>query len=186
MFGILPLIFYFFVRESPLYHFKAMLSALFTAFSTCSSNATLPVTMNNVEVNVGVSNKISSFVLPMGATVNMNGTALYECAGVIFISQVLGIDLSISQQFIIVVTALLSAVGAAGIPAAGVIVIFIVTQAIGFTDAQVGIIIGMMLAVDRPIDMFRTTINIFSDSIGAVIIAKSEGEKNLYSKIKNN
>jgi Na+/H+-dicarboxylate symporter len=89
-------------------------------------------------------------------------------------------QLDISQQFLIVLTALLSAVGAAGIPAAGVVVIFIVTQAIGFSDAQVGLIIGTMLAVDRPIDMFRTTINIFSDSIGAVIVAKSEGETNLY------
>jgi Na+/H+-dicarboxylate symporter len=177
---ILPLLFYFGTGINPVYHFRAMSSAMVTAFSTCSSNATLPVTMSDVENKAGVSNTISSFVLPMGATVNMNGTALYECAGVIFISQVLGMQLDLSQQFLIVLTALLSAVGAAGIPAAGVVVIFIVTQAIGFTDAQVGLIIGTMLAVDRPIDMFRTTINIFSDSVGAVIVAKSEGETNLY------
>jgi len=180
LFVVLPLLFYLLVRENPLYHFRAMLPAMLTAFSTCSSNATLPVTMNNVEKNAGISNRVSSFVLPMGATVNMNGTALYECAGVIFISQVLGIGLDLSQQFTVALTALLSAVGAAGIPAAGVVVIFIVTQAIGFTDAQVGVIIGMMLAVDRPIDMFRTTLNIFSDSVGAVIIARSEGERGLY------
>jgi DAACS family dicarboxylate/amino acid:cation (Na+ or H+) symporter len=177
---ILPVIFYLMTRINPLYHFRAMSSAMVTAFSTCSSGATLPVTMSNVENKAGVSNTISSFVLPMGATVNMNGTALYECAGVIFISQVLGMELSLSQQFLIVLTALLSAVGAAGIPAAGVVVIFIVTQAIGFQDAQVGLIIGTMLAVDRPIDMFRTMINIFSDSIGAVVVAKSEGETDLY------
>jgi Na+/H+-dicarboxylate symporter len=177
---VLPLLFYFTTRINPIYHFRAMSSAMVTAFSTCSSNATLPVTMSDVENKAGVSNTISSFVLPMGATVNMNGTALYECAGVIFISQVLGLQLDLSQQFLIVLTALLSAVGAAGIPAAGVVVIFIVTQAIGFSDAQVGLIIGTMLAVDRPIDMFRTTINVFSDSVGAVIVAKSEGETNLY------
>lgn len=177
---VLPLIFYLMTRINPLYHFRAMSSAMVTAFSTCSSGATLPVTMSNVENKAGVSNTISSFVLPMGATVNMNGTALYECAGVIFIAQVLGMELTLSQQFLIVLTALLSAVGAAGIPAAGVVVIFIVTQAIGFQDAQVGLIIGTMLAVDRPIDMFRTMINIFSDSVGAVIVAKSEGETDLY------
>jgi len=183
MFMVLPLVFYLTTRINPLLHFKAMTSAMLTAFSTCSSNATLPVTMSNVEKKAGVSNTISSFVLPMGATVNMNGTALYECAGVIFISQVLGMKLTFAQQFLIVLTALLSAVGAAGIPAAGVVVIFIVTQAIGFKNADVGLIIGTMLAVDRPIDMFRTTVNIFSDSVGAVIIAKSEGEKNLYPSI---
>jgi Na+/H+-dicarboxylate symporter len=184
MFLLLPIIFYLITRINPLLHFKAMSSAMLTAFSTCSSNATLPITMSNVEKKAGVSNTISSFVLPMGATVNMNGTALYECAGVIFISQVLGMELTLTQQFLIVLTALLSAVGAAGIPAAGVVVIFIVTQAIGFKDTDVGLIIGTMLAVDRPIDMFRTTVNIFSDSVGAVIIAKSEGEKNLYQTVQ--
>jgi Na+/H+-dicarboxylate symporter len=184
MFIVLPLIFYFTTRIHPRYHFKAMTNAMVTAFSTCSSNATLPVTMSNVEKKAGVSNAISSFVLPMGATVNMNGTALYECAGVIFISQVLGMDLSLTQQFLIALTALLSAIGAAGIPAAGVVVIFIVTQAIGFKDTDIGMIIGAMLAVDRPIDMFRTMVNIFSDSVGTVIIAKSEGETNLYPALR--
>jgi Na+/H+-dicarboxylate symporter len=186
LFIVLPLIFYLTTRIHPKYHFKAMTSAMLTAFSTCSSNATLPVTMSDVEEKAGVSNTISSFVLPMGATVNMNGTALYECAGVIFISQVLGMELTLTQQFLIALTALLSAIGAAGIPAAGVVVIFIVTQAIGFKDTDIGLIIGAMLAVDRPIDMFRTTVNIFSDSIGAVIIAKSEGETDLYRALKEN
>ena len=184
MFLVLPIIFYLTTRINPLLHFKAMTSAMLTAFSTCSSNATLPITMSNVEKKAGVSNTVSSFVLPMGATVNMNGTALYECAGVIFISQVLGMKLTLAQQFLIVLTALLSAIGAAGIPAAGVVVIFIVTQAVGFKDTDVGLIIGTMLAVDRPIDMFRTTVNIFSDSVGAVIIAKSEGESNLYETVR--
>ncbi len=176
----LPLIFFIFTRINPLKHFKAMASALATAFSTSSSSATLPLTMRNVEKNVGVSNRISSFVLPLGATVNMDGTALYECAGVIFISQVMGLHLTIMQQFVVVITALLASIGAAGIPSAGLVVIFIVTQAIGFKDADVAIIIGTMLAVDRPLDMFRTMINVFSDSIGTVVIAKSEGEKDFY------
>lgn len=176
----LPLIFYLFTRINPVYHFRAMASALITAFSTSSSNATLPLTMTNVEKNAGVSNQISSFVLPMGATVNMDGTALYECAGVIFISQVLGLHLSLSQQFVVVLTALLASIGAAGIPSAGLVVIFIVTQAVGFQDADVAVIIGTMLAVDRPLDMFRTMINVLSDSVGTVIISKSEGEKDLY------
>ena len=173
---VLPLIFYVSTGINPRRHFAAMASALATAFATSSSNATLPVTMRCVENNAGVSNKISSFVLPMGATINMDGTALYECAGVLFISQVLGIDLSISSQLIIVITALLASVGAAGIPSAGLVMIFIVTQAVGFQDTDVAVIIGTMLAVDRPLDMMRTMVNIFSDSIGAVIIAKSEGE----------
>jgi Na+/H+-dicarboxylate symporter len=113
----------------------------------------------------------------MGATINMDGTALYECAGVLFISQILGIDLTISMQFTIIITALLASVGAAGIPSAGLVMIFIVTQAVGFQDADVAVIIGTMLAVDRPLDMMRTMVNIFSDSIGASVIAHSEGEK---------
>ena len=177
----LPLIFYIFTRISPVKHFKAMASALATAFSTSSSSATLPVTISDVENNAGVSNRISSFVLPLGATVNMDGTALYECAGVIFISQVMGLELSIIQQFVVVITALLASIGAAGIPSAGLVVIFIVTQAIGFKDADVAVIIGTMLAVDRPLDMFRTMVNVFSDSIGTVVIAKSEGEKDFYT-----
>ena len=179
-FAVLPAMFFFFTRLDPRRHFRAMAPALMTAFSTCSSNATLPVTINNVEKRAGVSNTVSSFVLPMGATVNMNGTALYECAGVIFISQVLGMKLTLMHQVTVVLTALLSAVGCAGIPSAGLVVIFIVTQAIGFRDADVGVIIGAMLAVDRPLDMFRTMVNIFSDSVGAVIVAHSEGERNLY------
>ena len=112
----------------------------------------------------------------MGATVNMDGTALYECAGVLFISQVLGVSMGIDQQILIVVTALLASIGAAGIPSAGLVMIFIVTNAVGLTGPQVGIIVGAMLAIDRPLDMLRTMINVTSDSIGAAVIAKSEGE----------
>lgn len=173
---ILPLLFYFLTGINPIKHYKAMASALATAFATSSSSATLPVTMRSIEENAGVSNKVSSFVLPMGATINMDGTALYECAGVLFISQVLGVDLSLTSQLTIIITALLASVGAAGIPSAGLVMIFIVTQAVGFQDADVAIIIGTMLAVDRPLDMMRTMVNIFSDSVGAAVIANSEGE----------
>jgi Na+/H+-dicarboxylate symporter len=182
---VLPLIFYFLTGYNPLLHLRAMASAMITAFSTSSSNATLPVTMRCVEKNAGVSNKVSSFVLPMGATINMDGTALYECAGVIFISQVLGLELTIAQQFIIVLTALLASIGAAGIPSAGLVVIFIVTQAVGLQDDQVAVIIGTMLAVDRPLDMYRTMVNIVSDSVGTVVVAKSEGETELYKEVNN-
>jgi proton glutamate symport protein len=182
----LPMIFFLLTRYNPILHFRAMASAMITAFSTSSSNATLPLTMRCVEKNAGVSNRISSFVLPMGATINMDGTALYECAGVIFISQVLGLELTLAQQFVVVLTALLASIGCAGIPSAGLVVIFIVTQAVGFKDDQVAIIIGTMLAVDRPLDMFRTMINVFSDSIGATVVAKTEGEKDLYQHIESN
>lgn len=177
IFLMLPLVFWFFTRINPLKHFKAIASAMATAFSTSSSGATLPVTMDCVENQAGVSNKVTSFVLPLGATINMDGTALYECAGVLFISQALGFDLSFLQQFIIVITAFLASVGAAAIPSAGLVMIFIVLDAVGLgSHPQAAIIVGIMLAVDRPLDMFRTVVNITSDTMGAVIIAKSEGE----------
>ncbi|HCW76115.1 MAG TPA: dicarboxylate/amino acid:cation symporter [Candidatus Marinimicrobia bacterium] len=173
---ILPVIYWIFTKRNPVDHFKNMANALVTAFSTSSSSVTLPVTMDCVESNAGVSNKISSFVLPMGATINMDGTALYECAGVLFIAQVMGVDLSISQQLIVVITALLASIGAAGIPSAGLVMIFIVLSAVGLQGPTVAMIVGTMLAVDRPLDMYRTMVNIFSDSVGAVVIANSESE----------
>ena len=177
LFIVLPLIFFIITKINPLEHFKAMASAMATAFSTSSSSATLPVTMKCVKENVKASKEVSGFVLPMGATINMDGTALYECAGVIFISQVLGVELTLSQQFIVVITALLASIGAAGIPSAGLVMIFIVTQAVGFNNDDVALIIGAMLAVDRPLDMLRTMVNVTSDSIGTAIIAHTEGEE---------
>ncbi len=177
IFIILPILFFLITRINPLMHFKAMSSAMATAFSTSSSSSTLPVTIKCVNENVKASKEVSGFVLPMGATINMDGTALYECAGVIFISQILGVELTISQQIIVVITALLASIGAAGIPSAGLVMIFIVTQAVGFSNEDVALIIGAMLAVDRPLDMFRTMVNVTSDSIGTAIIAHSEGEK---------
>jgi len=177
LFIVLPLILFIFVRVNPVIHFRAIASAMVTAFSTSSSSATLPVTMDCVKDKVKASDEVTSFVLPMGATINMDGTALYECAGVLFIAQALGIPLDASQQFIVVITALLASIGAAGIPSAGLVMLFIVTDAVGLSSDAVAIWVGSMLAIDRPLDMFRTMVNISSDSVGVAVIAKSEGEK---------
>ena len=177
LFIVLPLILFLLVRINPVNHFRAMASAMVTAFSTSSSSATLPVTIKCVKDNVKASNEVTSFVLPMGATINMDGTALYECAGVLFIAQAIGIDLNTSEQFIVVITALLASIGAAGIPSAGLVMLFIVTNAVGLNSDQVALWVGSMLAIDRPLDMFRTMVNITSDSVGAAVIAKSEGEE---------
>jgi Na+/H+-dicarboxylate symporter len=163
-------------RMNPIRHIRNVSEALIMAFSTSSSSATLPVTMRSVESRVGVSNKVASFTLPMGATINMDGTALYECVGVIFIAQVIGFDLSIGAQATVVLTALLASIGAAGIPSAGLVMIFVVTESVGMTGPEVAAVVGMMLAIDRPLDMLRTATNVMSDSTGAAVIARSEGE----------
>ena len=168
----LPFLLKFGFNASPLKHFKAMRGVLITAFSTASSVATLSYTMNSVSKNSGVSNKISSFTLPLGATINMDGTALYECVAALFIAQAYGIHLGIGDQIVIIATSLLVSIGAAGIPMAGLFMITIILSAVGLPLEGVGLI----LAVDRPLDMFRTSVNVWSDSCGAVIVAKSEGE----------
>ncbi len=159
-------------RANPIKHLRNMTTPLLTAFSTSSSNATLPLTMEAVENNDGVSNKIASFTLPLGATINMNGTALYECVAVMFIAQAYGIDLTFGQQMVVIFTALLAAIGSAGIPMAGLVMMAVVLNAVGLPLEG----IGLILAVDRILDMFRTTINVYGDTCAAVIIAKSEGE----------
>ena len=173
---VLPLLLWLLGGINPIVHFRNMVEPLVMAFSTSSSGATLPVTMNVVQNKVGVSNRVTSFVLPMGATVNMDGTALYECAGVLFIAQVLGVTLGLEQQILVVFAALLASIGAAAVPSAGLVVIFIVLEAVNLTGPQVELIVGAMLAIDRPLDMFRTAVNVYSDSCGAAIIARSEGE----------
>ncbi len=160
-------------RTNPVKHLKNMATPLLTAFSTSSSNATLPLSIEAVEQNDGVSNKIASFTLPLGATINMDGTALYECVAVMFIAQAYGIELTIAQQLIVVFTALLAAIGSAGIPMAGLVMMAVVLKAVGLPLEG----IGLILAVDRILDMFRTTINVYGDTCCAVVIAKSEGEK---------
>lgn len=158
---------------SPVKHFKAMKVVLLTAFSTSSSNATLPLTITTVEEKCGVSNKISSFTLPLGATINMDGTALYEAVAAMFIAQAYGIELSLGHQLIVVFTALLASIGAAGIPMAGLIMLSVVLSAVGLPLEGVGLI----LAVDRILDMFRTSINVWSDSCISVCVARMEGEQ---------
>ena len=171
----LPVLLVLVARVNPLAHFKAMMPALLTAFSTASSSATLPLTMECVRDNAGVSNRTSSFVLPLGATVNMDGTALYECVAAIFIAQAYGLELSFVTQFTIVLVALLTSIGVAGIPAASLVAITIILASIGLPAEA----IGLILAVDRILDMFRTSVNVFSDSCGAVLIARTEGEQDV-------
>lgn len=181
----LPLLLMFVGRINPWIHLRNMRNALLTAFSTSSSAATLPVTINAVRKRVGVSNKVSSFVLPMGATVNMDGTAVFECIGALFIAQVLGIEITITQQLLVVATALLASIGAAAVPSAGLVIIFIVLDVIGLGDnANAVAIVGMMLAIDRPLDMCRTAVNVYSDSCGAAIIARSEGEADVDNEVR--
>lgn len=156
----------------PYRHLSAMTEAMLTAFSTASSNATLPLTMKCVEENSGVSNRTSSFVLPLGATINMDGTALYECVVAMFIAQVYGIELTFFQQWIVVFTALLTSIGVAGVPMASLVAIAIILRTVGLPLEG----IGLIMVTDRVLDMVRTTVNIWSDSVGAVIIARSEGE----------
>ncbi|MEM9752607.1 MAG: dicarboxylate/amino acid:cation symporter [Planctomycetota bacterium] len=180
----MPLILMFVARVNPLRHYRAMAPALMTAFSTASSSATLPLTLDCVETRAGVSNKVSSFTLPLGATVNMDGTALYECVAAMFICQAFGLELSIAQQFMIVVVALLTSVGVAGVPSASLVAIAVILQAVeqqlpaDALPAGATLLSGMALlfVFDRPLDMCRTAVNVFGDSVGAVTVARSEGE----------
>lgn len=168
----LSLVLWFFGKVNPLVYARQMARALMTAFSTDSSSATLPVTMECVEQNAGISNRVSSFVLPLGATVNMDGTALYEAVAAMFIAQVYGIELGLTQQAVIFLTATLAAIGAAGVPSAGLVTMIIVLRAVGLPIEGIGILVG----VDRILDMCRTTVNVWGDAVGAKVIARSEGE----------
>jgi proton glutamate symport protein len=168
----LPLIMKFGFKVHPWLHFKALRSALITAFTTCSPVATLSLTMSSVQKNCGVSNKISSFTLPLGTAVNLDGTALYECVAALFIAQAYGIDFSFVDQLILVAISLLVSFGAAGVPLASFATISIILTAVGLPLEG----LGLIFSVDRLLDMFRTTVSVWSHSCGAVIIAKSEGE----------
>ena len=163
----LPAIVWFFARRNPLAYAKAMSPALLTAFSSASSNGTLPLTLSCVEHRAGVRNRTASFVLPLGATINMDGTALYEAVAVLFIAQLhFGEMLPLSQQIVVAITALLASVGAAGIPHAGLVMMAIILQAVGLPAESQGII----LAVDRILDMLRTSVNVWSDSCGCAVV----------------
>lgn len=175
-FVVLPSLLFFVGRINPFAWMRAMSTALVTAFSTSSSSITLPVTMETVEKKGGVSNKVTSFTLPLGATINMDGTALYECVGVIFLSQfyasAAGFDLTMADQIFVVLTALLASIGAAGIPSAGLVMMLAILQGLGLPVEGA----ALLLAIDRPLDMMRTAVNIWSDSCGAALIGKSEGD----------
>ena len=162
----LPLILAFVGRRNPLHYVRGMSTALLNAFSTASSSATLPLTMNGCEQNNGISNRTSSFVLPLGATINMDGTALYEAVAVMFIAQVYGIEMGPVQQIVVFLTATLAAIGAAGIPEAGLVTMVIVLNAVGLPIEG----ITLILAVDWLLDRFRTTVNVWGDAIGAGVI----------------
>ncbi|MDJ0907471.1 MAG: dicarboxylate/amino acid:cation symporter [Woeseiaceae bacterium] len=171
-FMTLPLLLRFVGRVKPLKTIQGAGKAMLTAFSTASSSATLPVTMECVEDNIGVSNKVASFVLPLGATVNMNGTALYECAAAIFLAQAYGLELTFAMQFSIVAIALLTSIGVAGVPSASLVAIAIILSAIGLPIEA----LGVLLVFDRILDMARTSINVWGDACCATIVARMEGE----------
>jgi Na+/H+-dicarboxylate symporter len=176
----LPLVLWIFTRRNPLRFIGQMSQAILTAFSTASSTATLPVTMECAETKAGVSKRSTEFVLPLGATVNMDGTALYEAVAAIFIAQAFAIvdpayALTVDKQVIIAITATLSAIGAAGIPEAGLVTMLIVLNAVGLPLE----LIGLILPIDWLLDRFRTAVNAFGDSVGAAVVERSFPEVNL-------
>ena len=166
----LPAILYFVAKQNPITYFKNMSQALTTALSTASSAATLPVTIECVEEENKISRRTTLFVIPLGATVNMNGTALYESIAAIFIAQMVGIHLGIGDQVLIFLTATLAAIGAAGIPEAGLVTMVIVLQAVGLPLEG----IGMLLSIDWFLDRIRTSVNVWGDSIGAAVVDRLE------------
>ncbi|WP_111671542.1 dicarboxylate/amino acid:cation symporter [Algoriphagus litoralis] len=172
VFLVYPLILIAFTRVKYLDFFKAIRPAQLLAFSTSSSSATLPVTMKQVEEELGVSEEVSSFVLPLGATINMDGTSLYQGVAAVFIAQALGMDLTWTQQLMIVLTATLASIGSAGVPGAGLIMLIIVLESINVPAAGIALII----APDRILDMFRTVVNVTGDAVVTTVVASTEGE----------
>lgn len=170
---VLPLSIRLLGKENPVRHARKVSTPLITAFTTCSSSATLPLSIKYSQEQCGISEKISTFTLSLGSTINMNGTALFECVSALFIAQVYGIDMTLGQQITIVLTSLLAAVGSAGIPMAGIVMMTVVFNAVGLPLEG----IGMILAVQQLCEMPRTCLNVYGDLCGAVVIAKSEGEK---------
>jgi Na+/H+-dicarboxylate symporter len=162
---------YVFTKKTPKFFMNGILPAQLLAFSTSSSAATLPVTMERVEEHLGVDEEVASFVLPIGATVNMDGTSLYQAVAAVFIAQAFGMDLSLYTQLGIIATATLASIGSAAVPGAGMVMLVIVLAQAGIPEAG----LALIFAIDRPLDMFRTTINVTGDAVVAMIIAKSEG-----------
>ncbi len=165
------------VKKNPLWFLKQLAPAQLLAFTTSSSAATLPVTMERVEEHLGVEKEVSSFVLPVGATINMDGTSLYQAVAAVFIAQALGVDLTLMDQMTIILTALMASIGSAAVPGAGMVMLVIVLQAVGkFSPEQIAIGLTLIFAVDRPLDMLRTTVNVTGDATVSMIVAKSLGK----------
>jgi Na+/H+-dicarboxylate symporter len=171
-FGVYPLLLLLLGKVNPLRVFKELLPAQLLALSTSSSAATLPVTMERVIEHVGVDEDVASFVLPLGATVNMDGTSLYQAVAAIFIAQALGIELDLSTQLMIIITATLASIGSAAVPSAGMVMLVIVLGQAGIPEAG----LALIFAIDRPLDMCRTVTNITGDATVATIVAKSVGK----------
>jgi Na+/H+-dicarboxylate symporter len=165
-----------FTKKNPFWFLKEISPAQLLAFSTSSSAATLPVTMERVEEHIGVDKEVSSFVLPVGATINMDGTSLYQGVAAVFIAQALDFDLSLGGQLTIVLTALLASIGSAAVPGAGMVMLVIVLESIGFPADKLAIGLALIFAVDRPLDMCRTIINVTGDATVAMVVAKSVGK----------
>ncbi|MBT8285384.1 MAG: dicarboxylate/amino acid:cation symporter [Flavobacteriaceae bacterium] len=172
-----------FTKYNPLTFLSKISPAQLLAFSTSSSAATLPVTMERVEEHIGVNKDISSFVLPVGATINMDGTSLYQGVAAVFISQALGFDLSLTDQLVIVLTALLASIGSAAVPGAGMVMLVIVLEAIEFPADKLAIGLALIFAVDRPLDMLRTVVNVTGDATVSMMVSKSLGRE-LVPKVK--
>ncbi len=164
------------VKKNPFWFLKQISPAQLLAFSTSSSAATLPVTMERVEEHVGVDKEVSSFVLPVGATINMDGTSLYQAVAAVFIAQALNFDLTFTDQLMIVLTALLASIGSAAVPGAGMVMLVIVLESVGFPADKLAIGLALIFAVDRPLDMCRTVINVTGDATVSTLIAKLEGK----------
>ncbi len=167
---------YVFAKKNPFWFLKELSPAQLLAFSTSSSAATLPVTMERVEEHIGVDSEVASFVLPVGATVNMDGTSLYQGIAAVFIAQALSFDLPLTAQITIVLTALLASIGTAAVPGAGMVMLVIVLESVGFPADKYAIGLALIFAVDRPLDMLRTVVNITGDATVSMIVAKSVGK----------
>ena len=176
MFCFYMLILFLITKKNPFLFVKQISPAQLLAFSTSSSAATLPVTMNCIEKRVGVDREVSSFVLPVGATINMDGTSLYQAVAAVFIAQALNFDLTFSDQLMIILTALLASIGSAAVPGAGMVMLVIVLESVGFPADKLGIGLALIFAVDRPLDMCRTVINVTGDATVSTVIAKLEGK----------
>ena len=174
--GTYGLILRFLVKVNPFTFFKRIAQAPLVAFSTSSSNATLPVTMETAEENLGISKQVSSFVLPLGATINMDGTALYQAVAVMFIAQIYALPMGLEAQLTIVLTATLASIGAAGVPSAGIIILILVLNSVGIGGAEAAVGIGLIFGVDRILDMLRTSVNVTGDLTAASFVARTEGE----------